>query len=227
MISNSLSSYLIISSALFSFGVFGVLMRRNLVAMLISLELILNSVNIFEMNSSLKIRIYGDSCLRKKSVPVTRVGSAERLLIASMIEAMHEHKGIGLAAPQVGINQQIIVIDIGEGPTAMSNPRILKRCGSARMEEGCLSIPGVVVVVNRPDEIQVEYLDENSRLVRRSGKELWARVVLHETDHLHGKLIVDYVGWGQKLKVRRQLKEILKYGKALDPQKPQRPVQES
>ena len=179
------------------------------------------------MNSTLTIRIYGDSCLRKKSAPVTNVGPGERLLIASMLETMSQHKGIGLAAPQVGINQQIIVIDIGEGPMAMINPKILKRRGSALMEEGCLSIPGVVVDVNRPEEIQVEYLDENNRTVRRAFKELLARVVQHETDHLHGKLIVDHVGWGQKLRVRKQLKEVLKYGRALEPQKPQRPVKES
>ena len=179
------------------------------------------------MTSPLKIRIYGDPCLRKKSAPVAMVGPAERLLIASMIETMHQSKGIGLAAPQVGITQQIIVVDVGEDPLALINPRILKKRGSDVMEEGCLSIPGVVVDVRRAASIQVDYLDEHNRPISKSCSELLARVIQHETDHLHGKLIVDYVGWGKKLKVCRQLREIEKYGRVLEPEKPERPVKKS
>ncbi len=179
------------------------------------------------MNPILKIRIYGDSCLRKRSTPVGTVGPGERLFISSMIETMHQSKGIGLAAPQVGLNHQIIVVDVGDGPLVLVNPKILKKRGSAMLEEGCLSIPGVVVDVRRPADIEVEYRDEHNRTVRKFCSELLARVIQHEIDHLHGKLIVDYVGWGHKLRVQKQLREFLKYGKVLHPQKPDRPVPES
>ena len=86
----------------------------------------------------LKIRLYGDPCLRKKSVPLKEVGPAERILIESMILTMHEYKGVGLAAPQVGINQKILVADIGEGPMAIINPHVVKKYGSSILEEGCL-----------------------------------------------------------------------------------------
>ena len=94
------------------------------------------------ITTKLKIRLYGDPCLRKKSISVKSVGPGERMLIKAMLETMYEHKGIGLAAPQVGINEQIIVVDIGEGPFAIINPKVIKKSGSVKLEEGCLSIPG-------------------------------------------------------------------------------------
>lgn len=156
----------------------------------------------------LKVRIYGDPCLRRRSAPVKEVGPAERMLIEAMIETMYEHKGIGLAAPQVGVNQQIFVYDVGDGPEAVINPKIIKKWGSAKMEEGCLSIPGVVVDVRRPEAVLVRYLNRDNQIVEKDCEDLAARVILHETDHLHGKLILDYAGLVQKGKLRQQLKEI-------------------
>lgn len=158
--------------------------------------------------TTLKIRFYGDPCLRKKSVPVGDIGPGERLLIKSMMETMHAAKGIGLAAPQVGINQRILVADIGEGPVALINPKVLKRSGSAELEEGCLSIPGVQIVVKRPVQIVVQYTDINNRTTQRVFTDLLARVILHETDHLNGKLIVDYAGFIERRKFKKQLKEL-------------------
>lgn len=160
------------------------------------------------ISTHLKIRTYGDPCLRRKSVPVKEVGAAQRILIASLIETMHQNKGVGLAAPQVGINEQIFVADIGEGPMAFINPQILKKRGSEVLEEGCLSIPGVLVDVKRPKTIVVQYMDEHNRKIKGEFTELLARVILHESDHLNGKLIIDHVPWGQKLKVRGQLREL-------------------
>ena len=161
----------------------------------------------------LKVRLYGDPCLRKKCTTVVSVGASERMLIKDMIETMYHHKGVGLAAPQVGINEQIFVADIGEGPFAVINPRILKRKGTSSVEEGCLSIPGVLVEVKRPETIVVRYMDENNNMVERECSELLARVILHETDHLLGKLIVDYATWGQKKKVTQQLQKFLNENK--------------
>ena len=157
---------------------------------------------------ALKVRIYGDPCLRKKSKPVKEVGPSERMLIKALLETMYESKGVGLAAPQVGINEQIFVADTGDGPMAIVNPRISKKRGSEVMEEGCLSIPGVVVNIRRPKKIFVTYLDEDNQKVERECDGLLARVIQHETDHLHGKLIVDYAGLRQKIKLRKPLKEL-------------------
>lgn len=146
----------------------------------------------------LKLHVLGDPVLRKKAALVKEVGPSERLLIASMVEAMREFKGIGLAAPQVGIDLQIFVVDIGMGPFAVVNPHIIKRSGSGFMDEGCLSVPGFAVKVKRPETIHVRYTNENNQVVERELTELLARVFQHEYDHLMGKLIVDYAGWRKR-----------------------------
>ncbi|MCB9756844.1 MAG: peptide deformylase [Candidatus Omnitrophica bacterium] len=165
------------------------------------------------MIPQLTIRLYGDPVLRKKAASVASVGPGERILIKSLLATMYEHKGVGLAAPQVGISQQIFVADSGDGPLAIINPKILKKSGSGKMEEGCLSIPGVHVNVRRPKDIIVQYIDENNRRVERSMTELLARVFLHEYDHLHGKLIVDYATLAEKALLRKKLSEIKKLSK--------------
>lgn len=166
-------------------------------------------------DSILTIRLYGDPCLRKKSSKVSEVGPSERILIESMIKTMHSAKGVGLAAPQVGINQRIFVADVGEGPMVFVNPRIIKKQGSAELEEGCLSIPGVTVNVRRPEKILIQYLDEHNNVVERNFENLMARVILHENDHLNGKMIVDYAGFTQKKELKKQLKEIEKQPKEI------------
>lgn len=160
--------------------------------------------------TKLKVRLYGDPCLRKKSALVKSVGPGERMLIRAMLETMRDHKGIGLAAPQVGINEQILVADAGdgEGPIAVINPKIIKKSGSGKMEEGCLSIPGVVINIKRPSKVTVRFMDENGKEVEKEFLDLWARVIQHETDHLHGKLIIDYAGILAKKKIKQHLKEL-------------------
>ncbi len=156
----------------------------------------------------LRIRIYGDPCLRKKSKPVKEVGPSERFLINAMIDTMHAQKGIGLAAPQVGINEQIFVVDVGDGPFAVINPHIIKKFGSDVMEEGCLSIPEVLIKVKRAESIIVEYMDENNRKVERKCIGLLAKVVQHETDHLNGKLITDYATSEEKAKFKKTIQQL-------------------
>ncbi len=162
-----------------------------------------------------KIRLYGDPCLRKKSVPVVYVGPAEQALLKAMLATMRENKGVGLAAPQVGINQQIFVADIGDGPMAFINPKIIKKSGGDVIEEGCLSIPGVTVMVRRPERIVVRYIDENNQPHEKIYDEMMARVIQHEMDHLDGKMIVDYAGLKEKIKLRPQLRELERKEKGL------------
>lgn len=164
------------------------------------------------MNSStLKIRIYGDPFLRAKCVPAKEVGPSERMVMDAMIETMHQAKGVGLAAPQVGIKQRFFVLDIGDGPMVIVNPEILRRAGSDIFEEGCLSIPEVTVQVKRPEEITVHYKDENNQTVKLTCNGLLARVIQHETDHLDGILIIDYASDEEKVKFKGQL-ELLEAG---------------
>lgn len=153
----------------------------------------------------LTIRLYGDPCLREKSQKLTNIGPGERMLVNAMIDAMHEHKGIGLAAPQVGINQRIFVADIGEGPHVFINPKIIKKEGAAIVEEGCLSIPEIGIEVQRAEKILIQYQDEDGNKHERSFEELLARVIQHENDHLDGKLIVDYASEKEMTKFQKQL----------------------
>ncbi len=173
--------------------------------------------------TKLKIRYYGDVVLRKKSTLIKDVGPAERMLAHSMLLTMHHYKGIGLAAPQVGINQRMIVIDIGEGPVVVINPYIVKKSGSSVMEEGCLSLPEITVKVKRPLKIWVSFLDEHGRRVEKVLQDLMARVFLHETDHLNGKLIIDFASLPTRIKIKNQLKQIrqmAKEGKEYIPPEP-------
>ena len=153
----------------------------------------------------LKIRIYGDLHLRTKCTSVKNIGPGERMIIQSMIATMHQAKGVGLAAPQVGIDRRFFVLDVGEGPLAIINPRIIKRSGSETVEEGCLSIPDVTVMVKRPEQITLQYMDENNQMMKMTCNDLLARVIQHETDHLDGKLIVDYATDSEKEKFKDQL----------------------
>lgn len=160
--------------------------------------------------TELKIRLYGDPCLRKKSTAVSQIGCGERELIQSMIATMYANKGVGLAAVQVGVDQRIFVADIGNGPIAFINPQIFKKSGSSVLEEGCLSIPDVTVEVRRAERVSVRYTTEENKHVQGIYEGLMARVIQHENDHLNGKMIVDYAGFAQKIKLRKKLKEIQK-----------------
>lgn len=160
--------------------------------------------------TELKIRLYGDPCLKKKSTAVSEVGRGERELIQSMIVTMYANKGVGLAAVQVGVDQRIFVADIGNGPIAFINPQIFKKSGSSVLEEGCLSIPDVTVEVRRAERVGVRYTTEENEQVQGIYEGLMARVIQHENDHLNGKMIVDYAGFAQKIKLRKKLKEIQK-----------------
>ena len=144
------------------------------------------------MITKLKVRLDGDPCLREMSSAVDSIGPGERMLIKSMIATMYDQDGIGLAAPQVGINKRILVVDIGDGPVAVINPAVLKEEGSCLLEEGCLSVPETTVIVKRSQKIKLKYTDEDNIVIEKDFDDLMARVMLHEIDHLDGKLIVDY-----------------------------------
>jgi peptide deformylase len=155
----------------------------------------------------LKVRLYPDPCLEAKSKPVKEVGPVERMLIAAMFETMVACRGVGLAAPQVGINEQIFVVDTGKEVFAAVNPKIIKIAGSEIMEEGCLSIPRVLVDIKRAKTVWVEFTDQDNRRIRAELKGLAAKVFQHEYDHLQGKLILDYLSPKDRAQVVSQIKK--------------------
>lgn len=163
--------------------------------------------------TALRIRVFGDPVLRKKAKPVKRITCAHRDILSWMSRMMYDSSGIGLAASQLGINECLIVADIGTGLYKLINPRIVKKQGRQRIEEGCLSVPGVCIKVSRAKEAVVEGLDENGKAVVIEAKDLLACVLQHEIDHLKGKLIIDYAGFLDKLKIKRKLKELRKKAK--------------
>ena len=150
----------------------------------------------------LRLCINNNPVLRKKGQKVSSFGSAEQLLFESMIETMHLEKGIGLAAPQVGISRKMLVIDVGDGPIKLANPCIVKKSGIAVMEEGCLSLPEIVVNIKRAVEVIVTGQDESGQAVTIEASDFLARALQHEIDHLDGKLIVDYLPWFKRWKIK-------------------------
>jgi peptide deformylase len=144
------------------------------------------------------IKKYPDSILREKSLEVKEISGKEVKLFEEMIFTMRHFAGIGLAAPQIGISKSLIVADIGEGPVKLANPVVLNAQGSDELEEGCLSIPGVGVVIDRPNKIIVSGLNEKGKIVEVEAQGLLARVLQHEIDHLRGKLIIDYMSLLEK-----------------------------
>jgi len=155
--------------------------------------------------TKLKIKIFGDSVLRKKAKPIGRVTDEHRRILSQMAKTMYDDSGIGLAAPQVGLSAQLIVVDIGEGLYKLINPVIVRRQGKQSISEGCLSLPGVCIKVRRAKQVWVQAQDENSRPIEIEAKDLFACVLQHEIDHLKGKLIVDYASFLQKLRIKRKL----------------------
>lgn len=157
-----------------------------------------------------RIRKYPDPVLRRESAKVEGVGPAERKILAQMAETMYSLDGIGLAAPQVGIAKQFIVADVGEGIIKLANPRIVFQEGESKMEEGCLSIPGVNLEIKRAKKVIVEGLNEKGKQVKISADGLLAHVLQHEIDHLRGILIIDRIDGREKEKFKPRLTQLEK-----------------
>ncbi len=140
------------------------------------------------------IRLIGDEILTKSCKPVKEMTPRLEELIDDMFETMYVNDGVGLAAPQVGILKQIIVIDVDEDsndPHVLINPEIIEEEGSQTGNEGCLSVPGKYGVVTRPEKVRVRALDENMEEFVLEGEGMLARAICHECDHLKGELYVD------------------------------------
>jgi len=145
------------------------------------------------------IREIGDDILKKPCREVKELTPKVTMLIDDMLETMYDAQGVGLAAPQVGVLKRIVVIDVNieedaqPDPVVMINPRIVETDGEQCGDEGCLSVPGKTGTVVRPAYVKAEYLDRDFKPQVIEGRELLARAICHELDHLDGKLYVDLV----------------------------------
>ncbi len=162
--------------------------------------------------SRLEIKKYGHPVLRIKCEEVEKINDEIKELAKEMLKTMHQEKGIGLAAPQVGDKRRIIVLDIGQSPLSLVNPKIVEKSKKTSSDyEGCLSLPGVNLKIKRAKEVEVTgFLLERNQPVRIKAEGLLARDFQHEIDHLNGILIIDRVSPFKKLRVIRKLKKRLR-----------------
>ncbi len=148
----------------------------------------------------LPIRRFGDPILRKKCKRVPGVSKSIRILIENMIETMVENYGAGLAAPQVGKELRLIVVQTEEiEPFALINPEVIKKSGERTVDEGCLSYPGFRGEIKRAESITVKGLDAEGKAIRIKATNFLSQVLEHEIDHLDGVLYVDYLENEDKL----------------------------
>ncbi len=134
-----------------------------------------------------------DPILRERTKRVSTFDASLRRLLVDMLETMRDAPGVGLAANQVAVPLQVAVIEIDGKLTELVNPEVVKVSGTQLDWEGCLSIPGYVAEVARPARVTVKAKDRNGRPIRVKGEELMARALLHEIDHLNGRLYIDYL----------------------------------
>lgn len=165
----------------------------------------------------MKYRIlhYGEEPLKKVSEPITKIDNDIQRLVDDMFETMYDANGVGLAAPQIGKNIRLVVIDCGEDPIAMINPRIIKKSGKEKAAEGCLSFPGLSENVVRATKVTAEYIDpSDGGLYEVEAEGLLARAIQHEIDHLDGVVFVDRMSSARRLQIKNEL-EIIKQGGTL------------
>lgn len=139
------------------------------------------------------IRQLGDEILKKKCREIKEVTPRIQELIDDMLETMYEANGVGLAAPQVGVLKRVVVIDIGEGPIVLINPRLMESSGEQTGEEACLSVPGKYGIVTRPMNVKIEAWNEDMERMELEGDDLLARAFCHEIEHLDGHMYVEKV----------------------------------
>ena len=158
----------------------------------------------------LNILVYPDPRLRTVAKPVKNVDKSTKKLVSDMLETMYEADGIGLAATQVDVHQQVIVMDISDSrdqPLVLINPTIINSNGEQSYDEGCLSVPEYYASVSRAEEIKLTALDAEGEIFELEAKGLLAICIQHEMDHLLGKVFVDYLS---RLKQDRVKKKLIK-----------------
>ncbi|MGB9256325.1 MAG: peptide deformylase, partial [Candidatus Korobacteraceae bacterium] len=160
---------------------------------------------------------YGDPVLEKPAAPITSFDDELRKLVDDMFESMYAAHGVGLAAPQIGISKRIAVIDVTfkEDPDAkivLVNPEIIHTEGKLTSTEGCLSLPEFRENVTRPRKVTARAQDLNGKTIEVTGEELLARALVHETDHLNGKLYLSHISALKRDMLKRKVRKLIKQG---------------
>ena len=167
--------------------------------------------------SRLEILEFPDPRLRTVAKPVEAFGTELGEFIDEMIETMYSAKGIGLAATQVNVHQQLLVLDVSvsqDQPRIYINPKILESDGSETCEEGCLSVPGIYAEVERAEKIRIFALDRDGNAFEENLEGIHAVCLQHEMDHLEGKLFVDYLSEAKRSRIRKKLVKEQRYRSA-------------
>ena len=158
----------------------------------------------------LNILRYPDPRLYKRAVPVAEVNESVRVLVRNMAETMYAAPGVGLAATQVDVHQQVIVVDASESRDkllVLINPEIVSREGTQYSEEGCLSLPGIYEPVERAERLTVRALDLDGKSFTLTAEKLLAVCIQHEMDHLEGKIFVDYLSRLKQQRIKGKLQK--------------------
>lgn len=160
---------------------------------------------------------FGAPELQRESEPVETFDGKLRDLARDMLETMYDAPGIGLAAPQVGVNLRLLVVDISAGEEKgnqiiLVNPEILEQEGEQKGEEGCLSIPGFTAMVDRPQRIRIAGQDTRGDRVELEARDLLARALCHEVDHLDGILYLDRISFFKRDLIKRKIRKLIRSG---------------
>jgi peptide deformylase len=155
----------------------------------------------------LPIRTFGDPVLKQPTPEVDTIDESIVRLVDDMIETMHAAPGVGLAAPQVGVQKRLFVYDVGEGPHVVLNPQLSGHQGEWTYDEGCLSVPSLFWPILRPRHVHLRGRDLEGQEISIEADELLARVFQHETDHLDGTLILERLDSEQRKQALRTLRE--------------------
>lgn len=153
------------------------------------------------------IRLFGDPVLTQRSAEVTDIDGKLARLVEDMVETMHEARGVGLAAPQVGVQKRLFVYQLeDQDPVAIVNPEIKETRGEWEYDEGCLSIPGLYFPIVRPKEVHLVGFDLEGNELSIEADELEARCFQHELDHLDGRLLISVLDKDQRKEAMRELR---------------------
>jgi peptide deformylase len=159
------------------------------------------------MSAAYPIRVFGDPVLKMKAKEVTDIDGQLARFVDTMVDTMYDAAGVGLAAPQVGVQKRMFTYDIGDGPQVLINPEVADAAGEWEYEEGCLSIPGFHFTIVRPKVVTMKGLDIDGNEVVVEGDELLGRVFLHELDHLDGVLMLDRLDPDERKRALRELRD--------------------
>ncbi len=152
------------------------------------------------------IRVFGDPVLRQRAAEVDNVDGKLVRLAQDMVETMYDAPGVGLAAPQVGVQKRMFVYDAGDGPHTILNPEIVESRGEWEYEEGCLSVPDLSWPITRPNEVHLRGVDLEGNTVDIEADEFLGRVFQHELDHLDGVLLLERLDEEQRKEAMRVLR---------------------